>query len=379
MLTKTEYNGTIILTSGWSYKMRLNPANRKKRIITLVAILCFFLLLFFVIIPSVLCYTIYNSAFDVRFETYAPTAFRLSDFEGLQRTRYTFASDKQQQLVGYKYFTADTVPVGMVVVAHGFGGGGHVSYMDCISYFAHHGFWVFAFDATGNDESEGNVGGLPQMVADLDSALNFVQSKFPQLPIVLFGHSWGGYAVSAVLNLHPEVKAVCEFAGFNKSGELLRSECEGGLGGYASIVMPYVNLYESFKFKKFAKYSALDGFANTSAKIIVVHSKDDDVIPFDDNAALYLQKYQNDPRFEFVISENKGHSNILYSQSGIDYLAEINGKLANYVEGLDGELTAELKEKWIKENLDRTRWANMLNYELFDKIADIFTQAVNAQ
>ena len=63
-------------------------------------------------------------------------------------------------------------------MAHGLGGGGHNSYMDCANYFARHGYYVFAYDATGNDESEGEgVGGLPQGVIDLDYAISFVEQS----------------------------------------------------------------------------------------------------------------------------------------------------------------------------------------------------------
>jgi hypothetical protein len=62
--------------------------------------------------------------------------------------------------------------------------------MDCANYFAQNGYYVFAYDATGTDESEGNgVGGLPQGVIDLDYAISFVEEskEIPDLPIVLFG------------------------------------------------------------------------------------------------------------------------------------------------------------------------------------------------
>lgn len=57
------------------------------------------------------------------------------------------------------------------------------------------GYDVFAYDATGNDESEGNsVKGVPQFLIDLDYAIQFVKQTpdFDGSPIVLFGHSLGG-------------------------------------------------------------------------------------------------------------------------------------------------------------------------------------------
>ncbi|WP_370631506.1 serine aminopeptidase domain-containing protein [Peptoniphilus sp. KCTC 25270] len=63
---------------------------------------------------------------------------------------------------GSLYSVGDNLK-GIIIIAHGFGGGGHNSYLDCINYFAQNGYYVFAYDATGNDESEGEgVRGFPQ-------------------------------------------------------------------------------------------------------------------------------------------------------------------------------------------------------------------------
>ena len=105
--------------------------------------------------------SIYDENFNVRLESYEPVMFRVEDFDGLRRDRYEFTSDKGQKLVGYMY-SAGEDQRGIIVIAHGFGAG-HNSYMDCADYFAKHGYYVFGYDATGNDESEGEgVGGVPQ-------------------------------------------------------------------------------------------------------------------------------------------------------------------------------------------------------------------------
>ena len=51
--------------------------------------------------------------------------------------------------------------------------------MDCAYYFAKNGYYVFAYDSTGSDASEGEgVGGTPQGVIDLDYAISFVEDMF---------------------------------------------------------------------------------------------------------------------------------------------------------------------------------------------------------
>ena len=178
----------------------------------------------------------YNVNFNQRFTSYEAKMLKTSDFEGLKRNQYQFTSNKNQKLTDYLYSSekspagnSDTSAKGIIVFAHGFGGGGHNSYMDCINFFAERGYLVFAYDANGNDESEGlgrknAVGGLPQGVIDLNYAISFVEESgnFPSLPIYLWGHSWGGYSVVNVLNYHPEVKAVAEIAGFNAGAVMVR-------------------------------------------------------------------------------------------------------------------------------------------------------------
>ncbi len=356
--------------------MSSSPSKIKKRIIKFVTVLCILLLLTLVILPIALTYIIYDSSFNIRFETYSATAFKLEDFDGLQRTRYTFKSNDSQTLVGYKYYSSTTAPLGLIVLAHGFGGGGHNGYMDVISYFVQNGFWVFAYDATGNDESEGTTSGLQQALIDLDFSLNFVKrhSDFRNLPIMLFGHSWGGYAVSAVLNLHKDIKAVCEVAGFNNPKTFLHNECRKGLGAYSAIVMPYMNHYVQSKFSEYTDYTAVDGFANSTAQVVVVHAKDDDIVPFE-NAQTIIGSYDNDERFLFITPETGGHSNVLYSPKGIEYVEELNAALSKFAQEKGENFTAELKEKWIQRNLDRNLWADRLNYKLFDQIISVFVQS----
>ena len=324
---------------------------------------------------------IYSVNFDQRFESYEPFMLYLEDYEGLERTKYEFASDKGQKLTGYLYHFGQEQR-GIVVMAHGFGGGGHNSYMDCANYFARNGYYVFAYDATGNDESEGEgVGGLPQGVIDLDHAISFVEESgnFPHLPIVLFGHSWGGYSVCNVLSYHPEVKAVISCSGFNKSSDLFESEGKKQAGAGIYLMLPFVKLHEWMKFGKYASGTAMDGFEGSEAKIMIVHSLDDDVVPIEYGYDLYYDKYGSDPRFTFVRFEDKGHNEIL-NDSQDTCIDELNAQIDAWLNTLDYDYEAEdNKERFIKDktdyisaHLDRTRYCNRLDEDLFEQFVQFY-------
>ena len=242
--------------------------------------------------------SIYNENFNKRFESYEPYTLQVEDFEGLQRTKYEFPSDHGQKLTGYVY-SAGSNQKGILVIAHGFGAG-HNSYMDCANYFAQNGYLVFAYDATGNDESEGDgVGGIPQGVIDLDYAISFVEKSgnLPDLPVVLFGHSWGGYSVCSVLTYHPEVKAVIECSGCNCSSDLFEAGGKEEAGDLIYTMMPFIKLHERIKYGKYASNTAMDGFAASEAAVMIVHSEDDTTVPIRYGYDIYYAEHADDPDF----------------------------------------------------------------------------------
>ena len=328
-----------------------------------------------VIADGVMSVYVYEDTFNKRFASYEPLMLSVSDFKGLERTRYQFPSDKGQMLTGYMY-SSGVQKKGIVIMSHGFGGGGHNSYMDCADYFTKQGYLVFAFDVTGNDESEGDaVGGLPQGVIDLDRAITFVENseafkEWRKLPIFLFGHSWGGYSVCSVLQFHPEIKAVIEISGFNRSSDLIEAQGKQMVSYGIYAMMPFVNLYESIKFGKYASATAMDGFEASDAAVFVVHSADDNIVPIEYGFDKYYEKYKDDTRFTFLRLEDRGHS---YVYNDMTYINEFNAAFDKWLETLDYDYKAEEnkerftadKADYMRANLDRSRWADMLDKELF--------------
>ena len=347
----------------------MKKTKSKKKII-LIILLC----VFAVLIAGLWAFSviIYNENFDQRFESYEPIMLYVEDFEGLQRTRYEFPSDKGQMLTGYMYSSGEAQN-GIIIMAHGFGGGGHNSYMDCANYFAHNGYYVFAYDATGNDESEGRgVGGLAQGVIDLNYAISFVEenSAFPDLPVALFGHSWGGYSVCSVLKYHPEVKAVVECSGFNNSSDMFEVQGKEIAGDGIYLMLPFVKLHERILFGEYAANTAADGLAASNAAVMIVHSADDDTVPIEYGYNIFYEKYKDDPRFKFIRLENRGH-NYVYNDTA--YLDAFNDGYKKWVGTLDYDYKTEDnterfaadRAEYIHKNLDRSKWCNMLDTELF--------------
>jgi pimeloyl-ACP methyl ester carboxylesterase len=331
------------------------------------------------------CVKMYNDNFDISADSYEPLMLRVEDFDNLQCTEYSFTSDKGQMLAGYLYSNGENQH-GIVIIAHGFGGGGHNSYMDVADYFARNGYYVFAYDATAMDKSEGEgLGGVPQGVIDLGHAISFVESNndIPDLPIVLFGHSWGGYCVSAVLTYHPEVKAVIECSGFNSSPDMFESGGKEQAGSVIYAMRPFIRLHEMFRFGKYASATAIDGFDSTDAAVMIVHSADDNVIGIEYGLDKYYEKYKDNPRFTFIRFENRGHNEI-FNDPDNTYKDEFNATFDPWVATLGYDYQAEenrerFKEdraNYITENLDHERWSHRLDEGLFEQFLEFYEQAL---
>ena len=115
-----------------------NKENKKHSKRKIVGIVLLSLFLLAIVGWGAFSIAMYEENFNQRFESYEPLSFRVEDFEGLSRTKYEFPSDKGQKLAGY-WYSAGENQRGIIVIAHGFGGGGHNSYMDVANYFAQHG------------------------------------------------------------------------------------------------------------------------------------------------------------------------------------------------------------------------------------------------
>ncbi len=328
--------------------------------------------------------SVYNENFNQRFESYEPLMLHVDDFDGLQRMKYEFPSNEGQKLTGYMYSAGENQR-GIIVMAHGLGGGGHNSYMNCANYFAQQGYYVFAYDVTGNDESEGDsVGGLPQGVVDLDYAITFVEESgnFPSLPIALFGHSWGGYSVCNVLTYHPEVKAVIACSGFNASPNLIEAQGKELVGNGIYFMLPFVKLHEMIHYGKYASNTSMDGFSKSNAAVMIVHSSDDEIVPMEYGYKIYYDKYKDDARFRFIPLENRGHE---YFNGVEGYSNEFIAGFEEWQKTLDYDYTAmenkerfsEDKANYIYQNLDRKQWSNSLDLELFEGFVHFYDEHIN--
>lgn len=97
--------------------MKKTKSKKKVAIIVLLSVIVLLLIGWWAF-----CVMMYNENFNVRCDSYEPLMLRTEDFDLLECKEYSFSSDNGQKLAGYLYSVGDNQH-GIVVIAHGFGGG----------------------------------------------------------------------------------------------------------------------------------------------------------------------------------------------------------------------------------------------------------------
>ena len=170
---------------------------------------------------------------------------------------------------------------------------------------------------------------------------------------------------------HPEVKAVIECAGFNRTSDMIEAAGQEYVGKLAAVMTPFIKLHERIRFGAYASRTGLKGFAASQAAVLVAHSADDDTVPMQCGYDLFWEAYHDDPRFEFLRLEGRGH-NLL---TDTDYVDEFNEGFREYRESLDYDYRDKKnadrfiadKAEYIRQNLDRARYSHRLNEALFQR------------
>jgi len=281
-------------------------------------------------------------------------------------------------LQGYIYGKTNTK--GLIIIAHGIMSGAD-SYLAETMYFVDNGWRVFAFDGTGTRSSNGDgIKGLPQTKFDLLAALSYVEQAedLSELPIVLYGHSMGGYAATACLKDYSKnIKAVVCVSGFNSPLDTMYYNIKSAVGFYANIEYPFIWLYQSLLFGEDANVTATEGINSVEIPIMIICGTEDDVVPY--NAiGIYAYKEQiTNPRASFLLIDEEGrnwHDNMHLSQEAGLYSQKIKNELSKLWEQNGGSLSNNDFMAFMKD-IDQ-KSMNALDLEYMHGLLEFFESAV---
>lgn len=186
--------------------------------------------------------------------------------------RVTFNSGKNR-LTGYIW--NETGTRGRIVLAHGMGTS--IRYhLPEVHHFANAGYKVFAFEYSGYGGSTGHFRGFPQAVADLKSAIDYVDDG--SLPVILLGHSMGGYAVCAVAQrLSRPVSAIVSYAPFHSSGEAI-AEMTRGMSKCGGLLRLLILPVQYAVFGGRHRLNGVDGLLAAKAPSLILQGSHDNEV-----------------------------------------------------------------------------------------------------
>lgn len=253
-----------------------------------------------------------------------------------QNGRKVLFKSGRNELSGWFYGEDSDNAKGLIIISHAMGVTSEY-YLPEIMYFADRGYKVFAFDNTGYGYNKGLFWGFPQAVKDLKSAIIFADDH--TLPIILFGHSMGGYAVSTVL-ADPEVKShnisgVIEYSGFNDIKGVVRDFLGADNSLLKKFMAELICLGQFLIFGRMIYNKASDVVnANSDVNFIMVHGTKDEEVRIG-STALISRDFAN-TNVRKIIAYNEGvntHMGVIRNDKGSkpavnqDILDEIIGVL----------------------------------------------------
>jgi pimeloyl-ACP methyl ester carboxylesterase len=323
---------------------------------------------------------IYDQSFP-RFDRHDDTinaSLRYIDIEPFYTRELVAFISNENTLQGYVYQRENAL--GLVVISHGLGGGAD-SYLAYAKWFLDQGWSVFMYDATGSFDSEGDsTVGFQQSLIDLESALDYIQNdaELSELSIMLFGHSWGGYAVVNALHFDHDIKAVVSVAAPYEANAMIFEQTRDMLGFFAYTQYPFLSLYQWMLFGKYAKFNAIEAINRSNAHVMIIHGVNDGVFPYNGSAIIAKRDLITNEKVIFITRDDVGqddHNNLFSSIAALNYVDELNGIYRTLYDEHEGMIPYEIKQAFYAD-VDRFL-AQELDDSLMQLIHDMFIDALN--
>ena len=186
-------------------------------------------------------------------------------------------------------------PKGLILVVNGIGAGID-AHLPEIQYFTAHGYSALTWDATGIGESEGSWSvGLQQIKLDLLACLDWLEREESreELPILLYGHSAGGYAAATALATDHRIDGVVCISAFNSPLDILLWHARSYVGFLADTQIPFLRLENRILFGEEADGSAWEAVSAARVPVLIVQGDSDDLVPYSQSLIRYEEDFAN--------------------------------------------------------------------------------------
>jgi len=322
-----------------------------------------------------------KSELDKTFTRTSTESFRLIPTEEFAAGYNTEPVEFQFQgntLRGYVYKANQ--PKGFIVFRHGIGSD-HAAYLALICAMVDRGWTVFAYDAIGCGISDGdNMKGMAQSPLDVVAAVEHARESgmVGDLPLVLWGHSWGGYGVAAAMDIIPDVDACVTMSGYNSPVGVLMEFTERMMGPAAVTQYPTMWLNNKIVFGADADRTALDGINKTSAPVLIIHGDNDQVVEYTGSSIIAQRDHITNKKTQYLVMHEpgrNGHNSYFYTPEANKYLNEKSAELEELNEQYPGGLPDDVIATF-SESFDAKR-ANEADSGLMDAIVEFLDEGLS--
>ena len=284
--------------------------------------------------------------------------YNASDFKGLNEEVFCFTNSKGVELKYFYYYYDNYQDDKIVLFLHGLAPG-HAAYFAEIDALARRGYKVLTLDYTGCGDSKGKVlGSLNTPTKDVNELLDYLKID---KPIVLVGHSLGGYTSLNTISLREEIKKAVIISGFltiKSIGEALINN---------NFFVKRILAYENKLYPEYKELNNIDYLNKTTDDIFFIQSEDDGMVPY--RIALEAVEQIDNPHIKKLKMSGRKH-NPNYTDAAVQYMNEVFGTYYSLI-----------KQKKIKTDAEKIEYFKDVSLaklveqdeELFDQI----TQFIN--
>lgn len=239
--------------------------------------------------------------------------YAYTDFKGLKQEAYTFNNSKGIEIHYFFYYYDNYQEDKIILFLPGLGPG-HASYMREIETLAKRGYKVLTLDYTGCGESKGPyLGSLNTPTRDTMDLLNLLNLD---KPIVVMGHSLGGFTALKVASLKKEINKVVVMSPIVTIRPMIFNASK------SKFITHFVLKYERKVEKEYDKIDVPNYLKTTSDDILFIQSVDDPMVHYE--TSLKVAEESNNPHIQTIKFENRKH-NPNYTLEAVQYMNEVFG------------------------------------------------------
>ena len=358
----------------------MKKLSKTKRIIIIVSIAIVGVLITYfggsMIATAAINNSLYNHRCDIKDEPYTLLQKTRDDYP-LLANRKEFKIDHYKiKLQGYLYEVNN--PKGLVVTAHGINSYADSDHTQYQNYFVENNWNVLSFDMTGCGRSEGKgMNGLFESRYCVESVLSYVKNdeELNDLPICLFGYSWGAYGVASASKNLEKVCAIAAISGFNAPNEMMFEYVANYKSKALYIGRPGLDFSLGLFNGNKVFYKATDEIKkHQDINYMVVQGSNDDVVYY--NASIYSKyktKTPDNVQLEYI--EGAKHIGIWRTDEANSYYNEVKAQYDQLEKEYKGNIPSNVLDEFVS-GVDKDRSSEM-NLSLINKINDMFSTSVN--